>query len=177
MRKLRGGHAGGGERQPAMPPAQLAREDEVERQVECHGEEAHHHRRLAPVDRVEGVHQHLERGVAAQAEGVEAQCPGGLRGLVRAEAAVLVEHRDDRLGEHDESDARRDGQQECQAHAAGQLGAERQHVAGGGHARQQRQRHGAERDAEHPERQLHQPKGHGQPEGRPVAELRRRTRS
>jgi len=85
--------------------------------------------------------------------------------------AVLVQHGDDRLGEHHQSNARRDGHEQGKPHAARQLAAEGHRVAGRSHAREQRQRYRAERHPEDAERQLHETKGHREPEGRSITEL------
>src|SRR6266403_644658 len=62
-----------------MTPAEMQGEHPVEQQVEGHREKTDHHRCLAFVERVEGVHQHLECCVAAQADGVETPRTSSLR--------------------------------------------------------------------------------------------------
>ena len=102
----------------------------------------------ALVQRIEGIDQHLERGITGQPERVETQRRGSLPGLVGAKPAVLVQHRDDGLGEHHQPDGARNGQQQREPHAAGELAAERARVTGHRQAGEQRQRDRAERDAE-----------------------------
>src|SRR5204863_325796 len=72
-----GGYAGGGERESPMTPVEPHRQRPVESQVEAHREEAHQHRRAAPLESIEGVHENLQRRVTAQADGVEAQRSAG----------------------------------------------------------------------------------------------------
>ena len=95
-----------------MPPSQPKRENPIEQEIEPHRQKAYEHRGLAPVERVERVHQHLERGVPGKPDGIESQRTGGLRRLIGVEFSVLVEHRDDRLGEHHEPDGRGNREQQ-----------------------------------------------------------------
>ncbi len=65
----------------------------------------------------------------------------------------------------------RNGHKEREPHALGEFVAKRRHVAGGCHARQQRQRYGPQRHSEDTQRQLHETEGNRQPERRAIAQL------
>src|SRR2546430_17741586 len=51
--EVAGGDAGGGERQPAVTPAEMQGKHPVQQQIQAHREKADHHRCLAPVERSE----------------------------------------------------------------------------------------------------------------------------
>ena len=155
-----------------MTPVQLKREDPVEQQVEGNCEETHEHGRLATIERIEGVDEHLERCVSRQSDGIEAQSPAGRGGVARSESTVLVHHRHDGLGEHHESDGRGDGQKKHEPHGACELDAKADHVPRHHQPRQQRQGDRAERHTEQTEGQLHQAKSDRKPEDRTVAQRR-----
>ena len=172
QQKVGHGNAAGGQCQPAVSPAQAKREQPVEEEIHSHGDEAHDHRRLAPVESVERRHEHLHRRIGGEPDRIEAQGGGRLLGLIGIEPAVLVENRDDGLGEDDQADGCGYGEQKGEPQATGKLAAEVDAVAGGDQTRQHRQRHRRQGDAKDPERQLHEAKGDCEPENRSVAQGR-----
>ena len=146
--EIAGGDTTRREGQASMSPTQFAGENPVERQVECHRKKTDVHRRAALVQRVEGVDQYFERRIARQADGVVAQRTGGLLSLEGIEAAMLVEHGNNRLGQHHQADGAGNRHQERQPHTARQLATKRRHIVGDHQSRQQRQCDRTERDPE-----------------------------
>ena len=76
---------------------------------------------------------------------------------------MLVDEADDGPTEQDEPDGGRDGEQKGEAQSAREHRAEIGHVFLRGHARDEREGDGAERDAEEPERELHKAKRDAEP--------------
>ena len=76
------------------------------------------------------------------------------------------------LCQHDEPDRRRNREQESQSHGFGEFVTKSVHLIGDHQPRQQWQCDRAERNAEQPQRQLHEPKRDRQPEDRSVAKRR-----
>ena len=109
------------------------------------------------IERIERVHEHLERGMPAKSNGVEPQCTGRLGSLEGIETSVLIQRRDDRLSEHHQPDGRGHRQQQSQAHAVCQLGSKRIEALGHYQTREQRQCHRAQSNAEQTQGQLNEP--------------------
>jgi hypothetical protein len=122
---------------PRTPHAEPVGEDPVEQQIERDREEAHEHRRLALVERVERVHEHLERRVAGEAERIEAQRPGRLGGRGGVEFAMLIEHEMIGSASIMSPAVGRHRQQECEAHRARELGSKRVDLARDDQTREQ----------------------------------------
>src|SRR5262249_4463997 len=81
-------------------------------------EETDVHRRKALIQRVECGRQHLDAGVADQTDGVEAQRPRGFNRGVMGESSAFVDETDDGLCEANESDCRRNRQEERETDSA-----------------------------------------------------------
>ena len=121
------------------------------------------HRRAHVLAGVEARRQHLDRHQADQASAVADQRQGDLRHVAVLESAVVEQGGDQRLGEHQQRDRSRHGQQHDQAQAPVEHGGIALGVVAGPGAGQLRHQHHAQRDAQHGRRKLHQPVGIAEP--------------
>ena len=138
-------------------------EERVQPVVQCDGEKADHHRRLAATDGVEGGREHFHPGVGGEAGCVEAEGGGALLDVVSADFAVFIDHAEDRIGEHPQTDACGQGEEKDEADSACERAAKINAIAERCAARKEGQDDRADCDAEHSERKLHEAEGVVQP--------------
>ena len=152
------------------------REPEVQPEVHADRDEADHHRRLPLSDRIECRCEHLHPRVRREPKRVISQRARALLDVVPRHFVILVDHAEDRLREHPQSDARRHREEEHQPHSARQRLAELVAISQRRAAREEWQRDRADRHAKHPERKLHETERIVQPRDRAVLAVRREAR-
>ena len=120
-------------------------------------------RRTSIFERIERWHQDLDVCIAREPDAVRDQSLRGHRGVMRREASVLVDETDDLRRERHESDRCRQAKREHQAQRCDDRGPKALQIRGGSAARDLRERDDPDRDAEQPDRQLHEAKGDVEP--------------
>ncbi|HUE30690.1 MAG TPA: lipid II flippase MurJ, partial [Verrucomicrobiae bacterium] len=123
------------------------------------------------VERVEGRRQHLDAGIAREAEGVARERLRGRGRVPRREAPVLVDEADHGDPHERESGGGGQAEERDQLERLPDRGAEGPRVAARAVPRHERQRHRADRDSEEPDRQLHEAEGDVQPGDGAVAQV------
>ena len=133
-----------------MTHLEMEDEDPVESQIQPDREEADQHRRPLMVDGIEGGSEHLDAGVAHQADCVELKCLRRMQRVAVDEFSPLVDEGDDRLGQDNQSHGGGKRQEDRQTHGLRQCRAEASHLTQRRSAGNHRQGHRGHRDTEDP---------------------------
>ncbi len=146
---------GDGQRQPGMP------QPRHEQQVHQLGAHQHHqgdfHRGAQVLPGVEAGGENLDADQRDQADAISPQCARRGQHIRMVEAAVVVKHRYQRLGEDQQRDGAGQRQHQGEAQPPVEQGAVLGHVLRGAGARQAGQQHRAQRHAENGGGEFHQP--------------------
>ena len=120
-------------------------------------------RRAGASEREEGVGEELGRPEGGKPQREDGQHEGHLPGVLRTEGAPLVDERDERRGDPDETG--RGGERQHQHEPAGlpEHPAESLPVAAAGGPRERRKRGARQGDSDQPRGKLHEPVGHREP--------------
>ena len=118
----------------------------------------HHDRHAAAAEGVERRRHDPDDRIADQADGIELQRRGGRYRVGRRKVAVLENHRDNRPRQDDQPNRRRQVEQQHQAERVRERRSNARVIPFGHHARNRRRRGRRDRDAEQPDRQIHQAK-------------------